>query len=542
MDRIPVRLTALFIPLLMTFYGCAGVEPGERDAVLAWLSCETCQNGERAAVASLGSDATTLLMEPLDTSSRGGRRLRRALEQSARASYLSLPTAAMDSAAYLRFFVDNALARAQTRAAASLGDVRATDEILEAIAEQGQRGLRPRVVQALQSALVQATSGLAPAADSVVLAPVGVELELGQSVTFSAVVLDEFGTEVPGAAVGWTMAGLAVASVNGEGTVTTSGLGADTVLAVHAPTGDTARAVVRVVVPTPLPSLALVGGARQTGVAGSPLDSLLVVRLEYQGNPAAGVPVAWAVASGGGTLSDVDYKTRADGTARARWSLGPPAGDQRIRVVGPRNVPVQIRATALPYPGPLAVSGVVVVDGLGSGGVEVTTSAGDSAVSESAGRFFLPFPGPGTYDVTARFSASPFPGPDVTKQVAVSADAPLAVASFQASVDPGAVVGSLFRDDAPRDNVFDSGIESRLMIAGVAVYVDRPDGGTNATTTNANGEFALTGLAAGTYTVRLDPAALSGLPNVTFGGTSPAVLISVAPGEVTTVNFPFDPS
>src|SRR5579864_3825215 len=72
----------------------------------------------------------------------------------------------------------------------------------------------------------------------------------------------------------------------------------------------------------------LASGDAQTAPAGATLASPLVVKAtDAQGNPVAGIVVAWS-ATGGGTVTPATNSTGADGTASAQRTLGPAAGAQ----------------------------------------------------------------------------------------------------------------------------------------------------------------------------------------------------------------------
>lgn len=73
---------------------------------------------------------------------------------------------------------------------------------------------------------------------------------------------------------------------------------------------------------------AVVGPSVRSGAAGTPVqDSLAIKVVDKYGNPAPGVTVTFAAANGG-SLSPATADTRADGTARSSWMLGPTAGTQ----------------------------------------------------------------------------------------------------------------------------------------------------------------------------------------------------------------------
>jgi alpha-tubulin suppressor-like RCC1 family protein len=83
-----------------------------------------------------------------------------------------------------------------------------------------------------------------------------------------------------------------------------------------------------------LARVVVVSGALQTGTVGTELPEPVVVRVEDgRGQPMAGQALEFVVAAGDGLLLQQDARTDAEGLARARWMLGPVAGDtQRVEV------------------------------------------------------------------------------------------------------------------------------------------------------------------------------------------------------------------
>ncbi|MFN2400393.1 MAG: Ig-like domain-containing protein [Gemmatimonadaceae bacterium] len=82
-------------------------------------------------------------------------------------------------------------------------------------------------------------------------------------------------------------------------------------------------------------------GAALTGRAGDRLEQPVTIRLtDTLGRAVADVPVAWK-AEADGAVEVLDARTDTLGEARARWTLGPKSGKQRIRVQAgpPRAVP-----------------------------------------------------------------------------------------------------------------------------------------------------------------------------------------------------------
>jgi hypothetical protein len=94
---------------------------------------------------------------------------------------------------------------------------------------------------------------------------------------------------------------------------------------------------------------AALSGDGQVDVPGGVLPAPLVVKVfDDQGQPFAGATVAWAVTAGGGTLSDVQTVTGADGTASATYTLGATPGDNVVSATVPDIQTVIFTVTADP--------------------------------------------------------------------------------------------------------------------------------------------------------------------------------------------------
>ncbi len=96
-------------------------------------------------------------------------------------------------------------------------------------------------------------------------------------------------------------------------------------------------------------AIALLTGGSQTGVFGSTLAQPISVKVvDSTGSPVAGMPVAFTVASGGGTLSAASAATDATGVASTRWTLGP-SGTQTLTITapGPTGSPISVGATGI---------------------------------------------------------------------------------------------------------------------------------------------------------------------------------------------------
>jgi len=96
-------------------------------------------------------------------------------------------------------------------------------------------------------------------------------------------------------------------------------------------------------------TLELVSGDGQSALVGTSLADPLVVRArDAEGNPVAGIAVAWVIGSGGGIRSPETSITDDHGLASTRWTLGPAPGTNTVTAVISGVGTVGFTATGLP--------------------------------------------------------------------------------------------------------------------------------------------------------------------------------------------------
>lgn len=107
----------------------------------------------------------------------------------------------------------------------------------------------------------------------------------------------------------------------------------------------TFRAIARAAAPAQLAA----ENPDRTGTAGAALGAPLVVRVtDAHGNGVPGVPVAWTVTAGGGTVQ-AGGTTDATGRAQATWTLGAALGTpQGVQAAAAGLTPVRFTASAAP--------------------------------------------------------------------------------------------------------------------------------------------------------------------------------------------------
>ncbi len=166
-----------------------------------------------------------------------------------------------------------------------------------------------------------------------------------------------------------------------------------------------------------------------------------------------------------------------------------------------------------PQPVSGTISGTVTIEGSGASGITVSLSSGGSATTDGSGNYSFANVAAGAYTVTI----SDFPT-DVTFS-STSKAAAIQTAGQTVPVD---FSGSFIRTSSIVGNVSAGG----SGIAGVSVAATGP-GGTQNKVTDANGNYTVTGLRAGSYTV-----VITDIPDgYTFATTTKTVTVGVGATE-----------
>ena len=172
---------------------------------------------------------------------------------------------------------------------------------------------------------------------------------LGAVVTaFTGAVTASVATGPSGATIGGTATVNAVAGVASFNALRLTKAGVYTIQ--FAASGYASATTTSITVnPAPAKTIAADSGNAQTGAASTALPVKLVVLVtDSLGNPVSAAPVAWAVATGGGSLSGTTTATDANGRARATFTLGVTPGAQSATATssGLTGSPVTFTATA----------------------------------------------------------------------------------------------------------------------------------------------------------------------------------------------------
>ncbi|HET7321952.1 MAG TPA: Ig-like domain-containing protein [Longimicrobiaceae bacterium] len=101
-------------------------------------------------------------------------------------------------------------------------------------------------------------------------------------------------------------------------------------------------------IPQP-PRLEIVSGDAQSGpIFLWPPDSLVVRATDAGGNPLVAWPIEWEIAERNGSIHPDTVLTDTAGVGRAKWVLGPKAGEQRVSASVQGSNPVTFHAQADP--------------------------------------------------------------------------------------------------------------------------------------------------------------------------------------------------
>lgn len=165
------------------------------------------------------------------------------------------------------------------------------------------------------------------------------------------------------------------------------------------------------------------------------------------------------------------------------------------------------------------ISGQVTVDGSGLGNVSVTLSGASSAstTTDASGNYSFQDVAVGSYVVSISGFPSDVTFPQTAKSAVISSSSTTASVNFSGmQVATSSIVGSVTADG----NAL-SGVDVSLSGAG-----------TGSTTTDADGQYAFTGLVAGDYTV-----SISGFDQSNYNFSSTSQNTSVGVGETSVVGF-----
>ena len=194
-------------------------------------------------------------------------------------------------------------------------------------------------------------TGTGSNADTVVISTHAITTVAGSGFQFTAVAKDNTGTTIPGTPIIWSSLDPSLATITSPaaGNGIAQNLRGTARIVAQLLTGhaDTAQLTITL----PASQIIAQSGNAQTGVVGTALALPLVVKTAaVDGVPVSGVTVNFAVASGGGSVTNTSVVSDANGLAQTKWTLGTSTGAQTVTASAGTltNSPLTFTATANP--------------------------------------------------------------------------------------------------------------------------------------------------------------------------------------------------
>ena len=193
-----------------------------------------------------------------------------------------------------------------------------------------------------------------PRPAAIAVTPASAELvSLGERLTFTATITDQYGAVFPGT-VAWSSSDEATFTVQADGAVTALANGAATLTATFEGTSTSAAVVVA---QAPASLIPVIGNTDNSGVAPQDAGVVLVpaeanswpvaVRvLDTGGSPVPGVVVTFTPGEGHGTAAPETATTDEHGIAQAEWTPGAVDGTQTLAAAYAGGPSVQVAAAA----------------------------------------------------------------------------------------------------------------------------------------------------------------------------------------------------
>ncbi|HEY2854724.1 MAG TPA: hypothetical protein VGJ18_17840 [Gemmatimonadaceae bacterium] len=166
------------------------------------------------------------------------------------------------------------------------------------------------------------------------------------SFTFQVEAFNQAQQQVAGLPVKWQITDLTIASVNADGTVTSTGKAGSTTLTATALNGISAQATVDV---EPVTQLVVLRGDNQTGVAGAALSATMTVQaLAANTHGVSGASINFGTVNGQGSVSPASATTDLGGLAVTRMTLGSSLGTYvfTASLAGTPSIVTRVSATA----------------------------------------------------------------------------------------------------------------------------------------------------------------------------------------------------
>ena len=283
------------------------------------------------------------------------------------------------------------------------------------------------------SALVTLAVTNVPVA-SVTVAPNSVSLALGGTATLTAIAYDQNGNALTGRPVTWASSAPSVATVDGNGVVTSVAQGSATVTATSE--GKTAGAAITVTAPPAIPVASVAVAPTSSSLTVGATTTLTAITYDANGNTLTGRGIVWA--SSAPAVASVSTSgvvtAKSAGTATITATSEGKTGSATINVTTPAPVPVSSVTVAPPsstvVTGSTVTLTAVTYDAQGHtlSGRQIVWASTANGVATVNGSGTVTAVAPGTATITATSE-----GKTGSATITVTAPAPVPVATVDVS-------------------------------------------------------------------------------------------------------------
>ena len=354
-----------------------------------------------------------------------------------------------------------------------------------------------------------------PVLTTVEIAPTTATLEVDETVTFTATMLDQFGNTMTGIPVAWTSSDETVGTITGSGTFTALAAGTVTVTATAGEVSGTAAVTVSAEEPvleritvTPNAAAVMIGNTHEFAAA----------CYDQFDNPMTGVDVNWTTSDEAVGTIDANglFTALAEGTATITATTGSTSATAAVTVSA--EAPVLDDITVTPTTATVKIGetrefATVCSDASGNSmpGVPVAWSCSNATVGTIDADGIFAALTTGTATITA--TSGEISG---TATITVDAESPIEPVLERITVTPSGA--TLAIDDTQRFIATAYDQDGNVMNAGDVVWTSDNE---TVGTIGADGTF--TALAEGTATVTATADDVSGTATVTVSAAEPAI-------------------
>lgn len=364
------------------------------------------------------------------------------------------------------------------------------------------------------SALVTLAVTNVPVA-SVTVAPNSVALALGGTATLTAIAYDQNGNALTGRPVTWASSAPSVATVDGNGIVTSVAQGSATITATSE--GKTASAAITVTPPPAIPVASVAVAPTSSSLTVGGTTTLTAITYDASGNPLTGRGIVWASSAPAvATVSTSGVVTaKSAGSATITATSEGKTGSATVTVASPAPVPVN-SVTVAPSSSTVVTGSTVTLTAV-TYDAQGNTLTGRQIVWASTANGVATVNGSGTVTAVASGTATitaTSEGKTGSATITVTAPAPVPVATVDVSPSTATInVGTTTTLSAITKDAQGNVLTGRV--------VDWSSSNQSVATVSTSG--AVTAVALGTATITASSEGRNGTATITVTAPPPTV-------------------